>query len=61
MAKRHPYEVRDQFRLRDVPGWVRENTLCRLGWHTRKKQRKFDGGRLPLLCRACYRITGYDR
>lgn len=46
---------------REWYGWAATRTLCRLGWHSRRKIRKFDGGKLPLLCRHCRWITGYDR
>lgn len=50
----------------DREGWLyvlRRNTTCRLpfAWvHSRRKVRKYDGGRLPLLCRYCRRIVGHD-
>ena len=42
---------------------IRAATLCRAGWHCRAGQRiqKYDGGRLPQLCRHCRLITGYGR
>jgi hypothetical protein len=45
-----------------VVSWVREHTLCRLGVHCRpgRRVRKYDGGRLPLLCCYCYEVVGYD-
>lgn len=45
----------------DIWHWLLEQTTCRLGWHSRRKIRKFDGGMLPLLCRHCRVITGWDR
>lgn len=40
--------------------WLRSSTLCRLGRHCRpsKRERKFDGGKCPLLCCYCRRIVG---
>jgi hypothetical protein len=46
---------------RQAYGWVAAHTLCRLGWHSRRKIRKFDGGKLPLLCAHCRLIVGWDR
>ena len=41
-------------------GRLRENTLCRAGWHCppSKRIRKYDNGRCPLLCCYCYLIVG---
>lgn len=42
---------------------LRRHTTCRLpfAWaHSRRKVRKYDSGRLPLLCRYCRRIVGHD-
>jgi hypothetical protein len=43
--------------------WLREQTLCRLGWHCppRKRVRKFNGGRGAQVCCYCYRIVKYGR
>lgn len=50
--------------MRNVLDFLLENTRCRLGWHSRKTVMKFDGGRLPHLCKYCrliLRYEGYDR
>jgi len=49
--------------MTEAYGRLREATLCKLGLHCRKRKMvmKFDGGKLPLLCRYCYLIVGHDR
>ncbi len=39
---------------------IRAYTLCLIGWHCapRKRVRKYDGGRCPLLCCYCRLIVG---
>jgi hypothetical protein len=50
----------------DRRGWLyalRRHTTCRLpfAWvHSRRKVRKYDSGRYPLLCRYCRAIVGHD-
>lgn len=60
---RHPLEVRDPLwpQLRHPVEFVRRRTLCKLGVHCRadKRERKFDGGKLPELCCYCRLIVGH--
>lgn len=46
--------------IKDIVSAVREATLCKAGWHGKKRIQKFDGGRLPLLCPHCHLILGYQ-
>lgn len=50
--------------LTNLRDWLFEHTRCKLGWHSHKTILKFDGGRLPRLCKYCrliLRYEGHDR